>query len=66
MDENKMKPVYKMSYAMKLIQLGHTVAMTSPNPRNQKLVMWFFIDDDTFDEDFRQIRHIGKMECWCE
>ena len=56
MNKTKLKPVYKMNYAMELIQLGHTVAMTSPNPLNQSLVMWFFNDDETFDEDFKRIK----------
>lgn len=56
MNKTKLKPVYKMDYAMELIHLGHTVAMTTPNPRNQNLVMWFFEDDESFDKDFARIK----------
>lgn len=44
--------VYKKSYAMKMIEKGHQVFSTMPNPKNNKLIVWIFYKDDTFKSDF--------------
>ena len=50
------KFVYKKDYAMALIAQGHQVFTTMPNPQNNKLVMWVFIEDATFNSDFKALR----------
>ena len=44
--------VYKKAYAMKMIEKGHQVFSTMPNPKNNKLIVWIFYKDATFDSDF--------------
>lgn len=53
---NKYAMVYKMDYAMALIQKGHRVFATQPNPRRQDLTMWVFEVDETFQRDFNELR----------
>lgn len=50
------RPVYKMDYAMKLIELGHEVFKTMPNPKDERLIMWIFRVDETFEEDLKKLR----------
>ena len=45
--------VYKMSIAMKLIELGHRVFTTMPNPQKPRLTAWIFEWDETIEEDIR-------------
>ena len=45
--------VYKMSIAMKLIELGHKVFTTMPNPQKPHLICWVFEWDETIEEDIR-------------
>ena len=52
---NKYKTVYKMDLAMALIERGHKVLSTAPNPKNQSLVMWIFLMDDTLESDFKEL-----------
>lgn len=54
----KYQMVYKMSYAISLIQMGHKVLMTTPNPRKPELTAWIFEKDETFEEDFNKL--LGK------
>ena len=51
--------VYKMSIAMKLIELGHRVFTTMPNPQKPKLTTWVFEWDDTIEQDIREAAY-GK------
>lgn len=44
--------VYKKAYAMKMIEKGHQVFSTMPNPKNNKLIVWIFYKDATFRRDF--------------
>ena len=44
--------VYKKAYAMKMIEKGHQVFSTMPNPKNNKLIVWIFYKDATFKSDF--------------
>lgn len=44
--------IYKKAYAMKMIEKGHQVFSTMPNPNNNKLIVWIFYKDDTFKRDF--------------
>lgn len=50
------RPVYKLDYAMKLIEQGHEVFQTMPNPANNELVMWIFRVDETFERDLMKLR----------
>ena len=51
--------VYKKAYAMKLIEQGHQVFATMPNPQNSRLIMWVFKKDATFDSDFCALKRGG-------
>lgn len=44
--------VYKKAYAMKMIEKGHRLFSTMPNPKNNKLIVWIFYKDTTFKSDF--------------
>ena len=44
--------VYKTAYAMKMIEKGHQVFSTMPNPKNNRLIVWIFYKDATFQSDF--------------
>lgn len=52
--------VYKKVYAMKLIEQGHQVFTTMPNPSNSKLIMWVFRVDDTFNSDLQALVREGS------
>ena len=55
-DENKYVMVYRMDYAMELVKLGHRIISTCPNPRRSDLSAWIFEKDETFIEDFNNLR----------
>jgi hypothetical protein len=55
MTNTKYKVVYRMNYALKLIELGHIVHSTVPNPKNNKLMTWIFEIDDTLEQDLAQL-----------
>lgn len=44
--------VYKKAYAMKMMEKGHQIFSTMPNPKNNKLIVWIFYKDATFQSDF--------------
>ena len=46
--------VYKMSIAMKLIELGYRVFTTMPNPQKPHLICWVFVWEETIEEDIRR------------
>lgn len=54
------KFVYKKDYAMQLIAKGHQVFTTMPNPQKSNFIMWVFIDDATFDRDFKALKGGGS------
>ena len=51
--------VYRKDFAMQLIAQGHQVFTTMPNPQKNKLIMWVFIKDPTFDSDFEALKEGG-------
>lgn len=55
MTNTKYKVVYRMNYALKLIEMGHIVHSTVPNPKNNKLMTWIFEIDDTLEEDLAKL-----------
>lgn len=55
MTNTKYKVVYRMNYALKLIEMGHIVHSTVPNPKNNKLMTWIFEIDDTLEQDLAQL-----------
>lgn len=55
MTNTKYKVVYRMDYALKLIERGHIVHSTVPNPKNNKLMTWIFEIDDTLEQDLAQL-----------
>ena len=44
--------VYKKAYAMQMMEKGHQIFSTMPNPKNNKLIVWIFYKDATFQSDF--------------
>ena len=54
-NRNGTRMVFNMTYAAKLIKMGHQVIETLPNPRKPELDMWLFKADATFDEDFNKL-----------
>ena len=48
--------VYKMEYAMELIAMGHKVLGVMPNPKRPEFNCWVFKSDETFSEDFSNLR----------
>lgn len=47
--------VYKLNYAMQLIEMGHKVHMTMPNPKNENFTVWIFEVDETFEQDLAML-----------
>jgi len=52
----KTKLIFSIYYAAELIDLGHKVIKTVRNPVRPDLLAWLFEVDDTFEQDFRNIR----------
>ena len=55
MTNTKYKIVYRMDYALMLIEKGHIIHSTVPNPKNNKLIAWIFEIDDTLEEDLAKL-----------
>ena len=55
MTNTKYKVVYRMDYALKLIEQGHIIHSTIPNPKNNKLIAWIFEIDDTLEKDLAKL-----------
>ena len=55
MTNTKYKVVYRMNYALKLIEMGHIVHSTVPNPKNNKLMTWIFELDNTLESDLEKL-----------
>ncbi len=53
--ENEYQVVYKMSYAMALINKGHSPISTMPNPQHPRLTCWIFAKTKKFEEDFNSL-----------
>lgn len=54
------KMVYKLDYAMQLIEMGHKVHMTIPNPKNENFIVWIFTIDETFERDLMMLVSNGR------
>lgn len=54
------KMVYKLDYAMQLIEMGHKVYMTMPNPKNENFTVWVFVVDETFERDLMMLVSNGR------
>lgn len=54
------KMVYKLNYAMQLIEMGHKVHMTMPNPKNENFTIWVFLVDETFEQDLMKLVSNGR------
>lgn len=59
-NENAYAFVYRKDYAMKLIEMGHQVFTTMPNPQKSHLMMWVFIEDATFNDDLKSLLRGGR------
>lgn len=54
--------VYKLNYAMQLIEMGHKVHMTMPNPKNENFTIWVFVVDETFERDLMMLVSNGRRK----
>lgn len=54
------KMIYKLDYAMKLIEMGHIVHSTIPNPKNNNFIVWIFTVDDTLEQDLLTLISNGR------
>lgn len=54
------KMIYKLDYAMKLIEMGHKVHSTMPNPKNNNFTVWIFTVDDTLEQDLLTLISNGR------
>lgn len=54
------KMVYKLNYAMQLIEMGHKVHMIMPNPKNENFTVWVFVVDETFERDLMMLVSNGR------
>lgn len=52
--------VYRMDYAMKLIDLGHNVIATMPNTEKPELIMWIFESTEDFERDLTNLVREGR------
>lgn len=48
--------IYRMDFAMKLIEMGHKVMSTMPNPQKPKYTTWIFEKDDTINQDLMTLK----------
>ena len=59
----KTKIIFNMKFAGILMQKGHRLINTLPNPAAPRYNMFVFAVDDTLEEDFRELQeggHYGK------
>ena len=59
-NQNDIRIVFKMNYAIKMQLLGHKVLKTMPNPNNNNYICWIFQWDQTFDSDLHEIIEGGR------
>lgn len=50
------KIVYSLRIAMNLIERGHKVVTTIPNPENSQYTTWIFQMDETLIQDFESAK----------
>lgn len=60
MSTKQYRMVYKLDYAMQLIEMGHSVHMTMPNPKNNNFTVWIFEVDETFERDLAMLVSNGR------
>ena len=58
--KTKYVKVYRMDYAMKLMEKGHNVIATMPNTEKPELIMWVFESTDTFEQDLSNLVKEGR------
>lgn len=58
----KTKIVYKMDLALELIQRGHEVLITMPNPKKPEFTCWVFSMDSTLERDIQSIVGGGQKD----
>lgn len=56
----KYKIIYKMEYAIQLQKMGHKVAMTMPNLKDGRYIVFAFERDDTIQADLDALIREGK------
>lgn len=56
----KYKIVYRMDYAIQLQKMGHKVAMTMPNLKDNRYIVFAFERDQTLEADLDALIREGK------
>ena len=54
--------VYRKPYERKMSEKGHQVFSTMPNPKNNRLIVWIFYKDATFQKDFDEVIEEGLRD----
>jgi hypothetical protein len=57
---NKNIMVYKLDYAIALMDAGFTVVKTMPNPKSPELTAWVFEKSEGFDEALTNLVREGR------
>lgn len=60
MTNTKPNIVYRMDFAIRLMEMGHEVSLTMPNPQKPEFQCWVFKDDETFDRDFKALKATSR------
>lgn len=60
MSKSNYNIVYKMDYAIKLMEMGHKVKTIMPNPHKPEFNVWVFESDETFDRDFKALKATSR------
>ena len=58
--QNKHIMVYKLDYAISLMNAGFTVVKTMPNPLKPELTVWVFEKSEGFDEALTNLVREGR------
>jgi hypothetical protein len=58
--QNKHIMVYKLDYAISLMDAGFTVVKTMPNPLRPELTAWVFEKSEGFDEALTNLVREGR------
>jgi hypothetical protein len=58
--QNKHIMVYKLDYAISLMDAGFTVVKTMPNPQKPELIAWVFEKSEGFDEALTNLVREGR------
>jgi hypothetical protein len=58
--QNKNVMVYRLDYAIALMEAGFTVVTTIPNPQKPELITWVFEKSEGFDQALTNLVREGR------